>query len=60
MFDRFKRLWQLKLWVDRYEKSLNRRADVENYLIRASKGKEPLPDKEMCAKLAAKLGVGHH
>lgn len=40
-----------------YLKSLNTRADVENYLWRAYAGKEPLPDKEKCRALAQLLGI---
>lgn len=36
---------------------INRRAAVENALIRAAAGKDDLPDEERCAELAKKLGV---
>lgn len=42
--------WQVKL-----ETSLNRRADVENYLIQASTGTQPLPDRKKCLELACVL-----
>lgn len=40
-----------------YEKSLNRRAEVEEALWAAARGKTPLPDAEQCRQWALRLGV---
>ena len=44
------------LWR-RYPDHLNRRVDVENRLLMAASGKQPLPDADECRRLAYKLGV---
>ena len=36
---------------------LQRAVEVEDFLLQAAKGKEPLPDKEKCRQLAYQLGV---
>jgi len=41
---------------DLWAKEINRRVDVENYLINAYVGKHPPPDREKCFELAKKLG----
>lgn len=46
----------IRVWRNA-NKELNRRVKVEQYLLRASVGKEPLPDKDKCAELAKLLGV---
>jgi hypothetical protein len=60
MIARIRRFIARQKWMIDYEKTLNNRADVENYLLRAAAGKEPLPDKKKCCSLAAKLGVPTH
>jgi len=53
--------WQrirARWWIIRHHgDSINRRVEVENYLLKAYKGQKPLPDKAMCRELAVKLGV---
>ena len=44
-------------WQREYELSLNRRVQVENYLLKAFGGDEELTDKDKCKELALKLGV---
>lgn len=41
---------------NRYMKTLNRRVEVECYLLACAAGKYPLPDKDKCRSLALKLG----
>lgn len=36
---------------------LNRRVDVENWLLNCSVGKQPLPDAKTCRWLALRLGT---
>ena len=52
--ERFVGRW---MWLREYEISLNRRAEVEQELFDAARGKRPLPDAEQCRKLAVRLGV---
>lgn len=42
---------------DAWCKALNRRAAVEEVLLRAAAGKAPLPTREDCRALALQLGV---
>lgn len=44
-------------WLRDYEKSLNRRAQVEQELFDVANGKRPLPDRDKCRELALRLGV---
>lgn len=37
--------------------NINRRVQVENWLINCAKGEKPLPDAETCMWLALRLGV---
>jgi hypothetical protein len=60
MIARIRRFIARQKWMGDYERTLNHRSDVEDYLLRASAGKEPLPDKKKCAQLAKKLGVPEH
>jgi hypothetical protein len=52
----------LKRWLyafrnlGRYAESLNRRAEVETFLLDAARGKREPPTREECAMLAKKLG----
>ena len=57
---RFIRFWKRLQWHKDYEKTLNSRSDVEDYLLRAAAGKEPIPDAKKCIQLAKKLGVPTH
>ena len=41
----------------RHGAELNRRVEVENELFMMATGKKPLPDAEMCRKLALRLGT---
>ena len=43
-------------WRDTADE-LNRRVEVENRLLMAASGKQPLPDADECRRLAYKLGV---
>ena len=51
---RIKARWRL---LRNHGAELNRRVDVENFLLRAAQGKEPLPDRETCRWLALRLGT---
>lgn len=54
------RLKQLRnrWWLIRHHgDALNRRVKVENYLLKAAAGKEPLPDAAKCRELAYELGI---
>jgi len=44
-------------WLGDYEKSLNRRAQVEQELLDIANGKAPMPSREACREMALKLGV---
>jgi hypothetical protein len=46
-------------WMRKYEKSLNRRAEVEQHLFDCYHNKRPLPDAEECKSLALKLGMSN-
>lgn len=47
-----------RLWIIMHHNdSLTRRVVVENYLLKASDGRKPLPDADKCRELAIKLGV---
>lgn len=43
-------------WMRMYEKSLNRRAEVEEELFQMARGQRPLPTADDCRRLAQKLG----
>lgn len=57
MLSKIKRFLLRHRWQRDYELSLNRRAAVESELLECASGKRPLPDKEKCRELAARLGV---
>lgn len=57
MFAFFKRLKYRFVFLWNYNKSLNRRATVESYLMDCANGKTTLPDKDKCRELAYTLGV---
>ena len=44
-------------WMRLYEKSLNRRAEVEEVLFEVARRKRDLLTREECRELAIKLGV---
>lgn len=44
-------------WAKMYEESLNRRAEVEQELLDASRGKRPMPNQVQLRKWAMRLGV---
>jgi len=45
------------IFLYHYAKSLNRRVEVEQYLLNCANGKTPLPDHDKCKELALKLGT---
>lgn len=50
-------LWKyrfLKIWHS--AKALNRRVEVEQYLLDCANGKRSLPDNKKCRELALRLG----
>jgi ABC-type dipeptide/oligopeptide/nickel transport system ATPase subunit len=57
MIGTIRRFFLRQRWMRDYEKSLNRRAQVEQALFDVANGKEELPSREQCREWAMKLGV---
>lgn len=57
LFARLRRFLLRHQWLLAYERSLNRRAEVEQELFDASRGKRPMPSPAQLHKWATKLGV---
>ena len=57
MISRLRRFFLRWRWMVDYEKTLLRRATVEQELMNCASGKCPLPDADQCRKWAIKLGV---